>query len=66
MPEYAQEDLRAVQSIHIHFKTQKDVEDFAALIGQKITDKTRSVWIPQIEIERYADKTYTNGTSDES
>jgi hypothetical protein len=66
MPEYAQEDLRAAQSIHIHFKTRKDIDDFAALIGQKITDKTRSIWIPQIEIERYADKVYMNGGSDES
>jgi hypothetical protein len=32
---------------------------FAELIGQKLTDKTRFVRYPPAEIERYADKQYS-------
>jgi hypothetical protein len=60
MPEFEQEDKTAFQSVHIHFKDQGAVDTFAGLIGQKITPQTRSVWYPQIEIEHYADKRYTD------
>ena len=58
MPEFDNEDQTAIQSVHIHFKTQNDIERFASLIGQKITTKTRSIWYPEAEIKRYADKQY--------
>jgi ParB-like chromosome segregation protein Spo0J len=58
MPEFTQEDKTAFRSIPVHFKDQAAVDAFAALIGQKITDKTRFVWFPEIEIETYADKRY--------
>lgn len=60
MPEFEQEDQTAYQSIHVHFKTKQDVEDFARLVNQTITDKTRFLWFPYIEIERYADKSYSD------
>jgi hypothetical protein len=60
MPEFEQEDLTGVQAIHVHFKTRADVEAFAELIGQKLTDKTRAIWYPEAEIERYADKRYSD------
>lgn len=59
MPEFDQKDKKAFRSMALHFPDQKAVDDFAALIGQKITDKTRFVWFPEIEIERYADKRYS-------
>jgi hypothetical protein len=55
MPEFEHEDLTAVQSIHVHFKSREDVLDFARLVGQEITDKTRSIWIPPQEIIRYGE-----------
>ena len=60
MPEFEQEDKTGYQSIHVHFKTKEDVEKFAALIGQKLTHSTRSIWYPFIEIETYADKRYAD------
>jgi hypothetical protein len=60
MPEFEQDDKTALQSIHVHFKTKRDVEDFARLINQTITEKTRSLWYPFIEIETYADKSYSD------
>lgn len=47
MPEFDQEDLSAFQTIHLHFKDQSDRDQFAALIKQKISDKTRSLWYPE-------------------
>ena len=58
MPEFDQKDKTAFRSIPVHFKDQEAVDKFAELIGQKITDKTRFVWFPEIEIETYADKRY--------
>lgn len=58
MPEFKQEDKTAYRSIHIHFACQDHVDQFAELIEQKITDKTRMVWFPNIVIETYADKSY--------
>jgi len=58
MPEFNQEDKTAYQSIHVHFLNQKDVDSFAKLIKQNITEKTRSIWYPEIIIEKYADKEY--------
>ncbi len=60
MPEFENEDKTSFQSIIVHFENQQVVDEFATLIQQKITAKTRSTWYPQIEIERYADKTYDN------
>lgn len=58
MPEFKQEDQTSYQSIHVHFKSAEDRNDFAELVGQKLTEKTRSIWYPEAEIERYADKRY--------
>jgi hypothetical protein len=46
MPEFANEDKTAYQSVHIHFATPEDVQQFAQLIGQAISNKTRSLWFP--------------------
>ena len=58
MPEFDQRDKTAFRSLPVHFKDQEAVDKFAALIGQKVTNKTRFVWFPAIEIETYADKRY--------
>lgn len=60
MPEFEQEDLTAFQSIHIHFRTIEDLQAFAELIGQPLTDKTRAIWYPKAEIASYADKRYSD------
>ncbi len=62
MPDFNQPDKSAQRQITVSFKTDEDVEAFAKLIGQNITDKTRSLWYPAAEIERYIDKRYTVGT----
>jgi hypothetical protein len=58
MPEYEHRDLESFQSVRVHFRNESDRELFSKLIGQKITDKTRSVWYPKAKIRRYSDKRY--------
>lgn len=45
MPEFEQDDQTGYQ-IHIHFRNQKDIQTFAELIKQPITDKTKALWFP--------------------
>jgi ParB-like chromosome segregation protein Spo0J len=55
MPEFEQEDKTAYQTIHVHFATEKDVQDFAGLVGQGITEKTKYLWFPKQEKIRYGE-----------
>lgn len=61
MPAFEQTDKTAFRSIPVHFASQEDVDAFAKLLGQGITDKTKSLWYPPAEIETYADKRYIDG-----
>ena len=58
MPEFEQEDLTAAYSIKVHLKTLDDLNAFAELVGQKLTEKVRSIWYPEAEMEREFDKRY--------
>jgi hypothetical protein len=60
MPAFEHEDLAPRRSITVNFKSPEDVDKFAALLGQDISDTRKSIWYPQAEIERYADKRYVS------
>lgn len=60
MPEFEQEDKTAFQSIHVHFKNQEDVNSFSELIGQKLTEYTRSIWYPEAEKTDMKNRRYQN------
>ncbi len=47
MPEYINEKIKPYRSLKVNFATEKDLEDFAVHVGQKITDKTKSISIPK-------------------
>ncbi len=49
MPDYESEDVSAYRTIRVHFESDRDVEVFAKLVKQKITDKTKFIWHPQQE-----------------
>ena len=59
MPEFEMEDLSSFRKIVVHFRNQEDLDKFAELIGQKIT-KAPSLWYPEWEKRRYADKRYVD------
>jgi hypothetical protein len=52
MPEYKQNDEEPYQRIILSFRSEQDVKDFATLIGQKLTYKTKSVWFPPYKLEK--------------
>ena len=60
MPEFVQEDQTAKQTIHVHFKTLEDAQKFGELLGQPVTEKTRALWYPKADVDRYADKCYVD------
>lgn len=46
MPEFIQDKKEPYQTITIRFESEDDVKEFAELISQKITPKTKSTWHP--------------------
>lgn len=58
MPEFEQRDLTPWQTVPVHFANRAARVAFAKLIGQTITDDTRSLWYPRAEIGHYVDKRY--------
>ncbi|GAG01455.1 unnamed protein product, partial [marine sediment metagenome] len=60
MPEFEQEDKTEIKSIKINFATQEDIDRFSELIGQNITEKTRSIWYPEQEISSYVKVRFTD------
>jgi len=46
MPEFIQEKKEPYKKLIIRFETEEDYNDFAELIGQKLTPKTKSIWHP--------------------
>jgi hypothetical protein len=47
MPAFEQKNLLPNYSVRVNFATFPDLQKFAALIGQHLTEKTSSVWFPQ-------------------
>lgn len=46
MPEFVQEKKEPFSKITVRFETEEDLNNFAELIGQKLTPKTKSIWHP--------------------
>lgn len=55
MPEFENEP-KAARTLYIHFAQDEDVIAFAELIGQQITDKTKSLWYPFKKDNLHMDK----------
>jgi hypothetical protein len=60
MPEYVQKDLRPFQQITINFECREDVQAFAKLVGQKLTDETDTMWFPLKVPEVIKNKRYVS------
>jgi len=46
MPEFVQNKKEPYKTLIVRFETEKDYNDFAKLIEQKLTPKTKSIWHP--------------------
>ena len=51
MPAYDQDDNPPWKQIYLNFRNEQDYNDFAKLIGQNLSDKTKSIWFPKLDIE---------------
>jgi hypothetical protein len=54
MPPMIQPDARPRHHLVVHFRTQADRQAFAALLGQPLTPRTRSLWYPPMPAGRLA------------
>lgn len=52
MPEFEQENDKAFKTINVHFRTEEDYKEFAEMIGQKLSDKTKTIWHPKLDITK--------------
>jgi len=52
MPEFMQEDLTPYHAINIRFRNSQDMEEFAKLVDQKVTKKTKTIWFPFLPFRR--------------
>lgn len=48
MPEFEQLKKEPYTELKIRFASEEDLQDFANLIGQKLTVKTKSIWHPEL------------------
>ncbi len=55
MPEFEQEAVKPFHSIKVHFKTERDLNAFAILVNQKLTDKTIFMYYPKQDNESLLD-----------
>ena len=58
MPEFNQEDKTPIRQLIVSFKNEDDIKSFAKLLNQQITDKTKSLWFPEVKNVKQFDKTY--------
>lgn len=49
MPDFEQEEKKPYKTVHVFFRTDKDVEDFKEAIDQDFTT-AKSIWHPKLEI----------------
>lgn len=54
MPEFEQNDKKPYKTLYVHFRTKEDYQEFADIIGQKLTDKTKTIWHPKNEVTKNA------------
>ena len=60
MPEFGQKDLTAFQTLTVHFRCPADRDDFARLIGRRLTPRTQSIWHPREDIGTFANKHFVS------
>jgi len=49
MPEFVQKEKKPFKTIYVHFRCQEDYDAFAKIIGQNLTEKTKSIWHPHLD-----------------
>jgi len=66
MPEFDQKDVSAVKKLIVNFESLDDVESFASVVGQNITDKTKYIWWPEKIKNVLVDQAYVSERGDDT
>ena len=53
MPEFEQDDVSAPYSVKVNFNTLEDLQAFASLVGQNLTECTKFIYYPKLIQESY-------------
>lgn len=59
MPDYTHQDLSPYKTLLVHFRNEADRQAFAQLVNQPLSEKTKFIWYPKVEIGRAANKLFT-------
>lgn len=60
MPEFIQDKKEPYSKIIIRFDNEEDLQEFSEMIGQKLTNKTKSIWHPKLVRGINSNKRYSN------
>lgn len=63
MPEYEMTQKLPHREIIMRFRSQEDLEAFFELLGQNVTERTKSAWYPKVtrgRVCQHANKVYTD------
>ena len=58
MPEFVQQEQDCYVKIIIRFRNEDDLQDFAKKLGQKVNNKTKSIWHPKLTFQDHYSKRY--------
>ncbi len=60
MPEFNQPDAAPLKNLIVSFARAEDIIEFAKLVGQPITPKTRQIWYPHVPAETAMDRRWSD------
>jgi len=60
MPEFVQEKQKPYSQIIFRFNNEEDLQAFSKLIDQKLTNKTKSAWHPELVRGLNSNKRYSD------
>jgi len=63
MPEFNMSPEVPIFTLKLSFKTQKDIDDFSALINQKVTKNKENYWFPKLNRNAFSELKYIDDES---
>jgi len=54
MPDFDQKNNPPYKQIYLNFRNKEDYDEFAKLVNQNLSEKTKSIWYPKLDREENA------------
>ena len=61
MPTFDSADLQPIKQLTVNFSSEEDLKNFAALLQQVVTMKTKSIWYPAAQLTPSSLKRWIEG-----